>query len=77
MIENQEIVNKKMKELSRSAVGLSRKVLNAEDVFANQEEKWLKRERELLEQMLTGAKAKEQAEHGWMRDRSILATEQT
>ena len=48
MKEKTEVVEKygqQVKELSRSAMGLSKRVLMGEDMLSSQEEKWIKREK--------------------------------
>jgi len=38
----------KVKELSLNAIKLAKKVMISEDLLGNQEERWLKREKDLL-----------------------------
>ena len=44
----------------------------SDEALGAQEEKWLKRERDLLEKNLNAVKMKEQTEEMWKRDRQIM-----
>jgi predicted rRNA methylase YqxC with S4 and FtsJ domains len=73
--EKDEIISrnkKEIKELSKNALNLSKKVITTDDLFINQEEKWLMRERELLEKNMNCLKIKEQFEEGWKREKHTL-----
>lgn len=52
----------KLKEISLNAIKLAKKVILSEDLLANQEDRWLRREKDLLEKMVDITKSKEHLE---------------
>ena len=53
-------------------MGLSKRVLVSEDVLGAQEEKWVKRQRELLENMLNAVKVRQQVQQAWKKEKLLL-----
>lgn len=62
-------MNEHVKELSKNAINLSKKVFMTNDQLTSQEDKWLQREKELLEKIMNTIKIKEQMEEGWKREK--------